>query len=102
MEPWWAATVGALGDTADIGMLMGLFASDCIHAEMTYKAMRKYGASPQAARAVLPNAIKTEIVVTADRNEWRLIFGLRRAAAAHPDMQRVANMLYGHMQEFMQ
>jgi thymidylate synthase (FAD) len=43
--------------------------------------------TPQQARGVLPNDLKTEIVVRANFREWRHIFKLRCAKTAHPDMQ---------------
>lgn len=49
--------------------------------------------TPQQARAILPNALKTEVVVTADLAEWQHIFKLRCHKSAHPDMQRVMGML---------
>jgi thymidylate synthase (FAD) len=57
--------------------------------EQTYLTMLKAGASPQEARTVLPNSLKTEILVTANVREWRHIFGLRCAKAAHPQMREV-------------
>lgn len=45
--------------------------------------------SPQQARSVLPNSLKTEIVVTANFREWRHIFKMRTAQAAHPQMREV-------------
>ena len=45
--------------------------------------------TPQQARAVLPNSLKTEIVVTANFREWRHIFKLRTAPAAHPQMREL-------------
>ena len=65
-------------------------------AETAYMSMRKEGCtkcSPQEARAVLPNSLKTEIVVTANLREWRHIFKLRTAAAAHPDMRFIMRKL---------
>ena len=61
--------------------------------ERSYEYMRRNGLSPQQARAVLPNALKTEIVVTADAAEWAHIRKLRTAKSAHPDMQRIMNMM---------
>ena len=58
-------------------------------AEQTYLTMIKSGATAQQARSVLPNSLKTEIVVTANIREWRHIFGLRCAKAAHPQMREV-------------
>ena len=48
---------------------------------------------PQQARSVLPNSLKTEIVITGNLREWRHFFKLRTAKAAHPQMQEIANML---------
>jgi len=67
--------------------------SACRQAEAHYSLMVEEGLKPQQARAVLPNALKTEIVVTADAAEWQHIKNLRTASGAHPDMQRVMNML---------
>ena len=57
--------------------------------ERFYTALLKKGWTPQQARAVLPNSLKTEIVVTANLREWRHIFSLRCAKAAHPQMREL-------------
>ncbi len=49
--------------------------------------------TPQQARSVLPNSLKTEIVITGNLREWRHFFRLRTAKAAHPQMREVANMV---------
>ena len=59
-------------------------------AERAYLKLLELGASPQEARTVLPNSLKTEIVVTMDLREWRHFFKLRAASAAHPQMREVA------------
>ncbi len=59
-------------------------------AENTYMAMIDGGASPQEARSVLPNSLKTEVVMTANIREWRHFLKLRCASAAHPQMREVA------------
>lgn len=69
----------------------GLFLNSCSEAETSYCALMNKGLTAQQARAVLPNAIKTEIVVTANDEEWHHIFDLRCDKAAHPDMQNIAN-----------
>lgn len=51
------------------------------------------GCTPQEARSVLPNSLKTEVVMTADLREWRHFCRMRCPVAAHPDMRIVANML---------
>ena len=59
-------------------------------AESEYKQLRAWGWSPQQARCVLPNSLKTEIVMTANLREWRHFFKLRTAPAAHPQMREIA------------
>lgn len=55
--------------------------------ERIYNTLIKTGSTPQEARSVLPNSLKTEIVVTANLREWRHILKLRTAAIAHPQMR---------------
>lgn len=69
--------------------------------EAMYFAMLEDGCTPQEARAVLPNSLKTEIVMTANIREWRHFFKLRCASAAHPQMREVANMALKMCQEKM-
>ena len=59
-------------------------------AERSYLDLIARGASPQEARSVLPNSLKTEIVVTMNIREWRHFFKLRASSAAHPQMQEIA------------
>lgn len=51
------------------------------------------GYKPQEARAVLPNATKTELVMTGFESDWEHFFELRCSKAAHPDAQKLANEL---------
>lgn len=64
----------------------GDFLSSCLHAEIQYNKLISKCWKPQQAREVLPNALKTEIVVMANLREWRHIFKLRCDKAAHPQM----------------
>lgn len=61
--------------------------------ELCYFAMLEHGATPEQARSILPNSLKTEIVMTMNLREWRHFFKLRCAKAAHPQMREVANMI---------
>jgi thymidylate synthase (FAD) len=45
--------------------------------------------SPQAARTVLPNSCKTELIVFANLTQWRHIFSLRTTKAAEPSMREL-------------
>ena len=62
----------------------------CECAEERYFNLLKMGATPQQARTVLPNSLKTEITITANYREWRNFFKLRTAEASHPQMREVA------------
>lgn len=64
----------------------------CKDCESKYFALLEKGCTPQEARSVLPNSLKTEIMVTMNPREWRHFFKLRCAPAAHPDMRFVANL----------
>ena len=61
----------------------------CQKCEDVYMYLISQGVPPQEARSVLPNSLKTEIVVTANYREWRTIFKLRCAKDAHPQIREV-------------
>ena len=68
--------------------------------EKFYKYFRKdLKATPEQARAILPNSLKTEIVMTANLREWRTILKLRTAKDAHPQMRQVATMILAILKE---
>lgn len=69
------------------------------NAEKAYFDLLEIGYMPQEARAVLPNSLKTEVVMTANMREWRHFFKLRTAPAAHPQMREVANMALALMKK---
>ncbi|MEW6380693.1 MAG: FAD-dependent thymidylate synthase [bacterium] len=62
-------------------------------AEKAYLRLLELGATPQEARSVLPNSLKTEIVITMNLREWRHFFKLRTPVAGHPQMVEVARQL---------
>lgn len=64
-----------------------------LFAEQKYLKLIAAGATPQEARSVLPNSLKTEIIVTMNLREWRHFFVLRTSAKAHPQMREVALMI---------
>lgn len=67
--------------------------------EEAYNALIEAGAVPQEARSVLPNSLKTEIVITYNLREWRHFFRLRCSKRAHPQMREIAIPL---LREFQQ
>jgi thymidylate synthase (FAD) len=66
-------------------------------AEDGYMAMLDLGATPQEARAVLPNSLATKIAITANLREWIHIFKLRCDHPAHPDMRHVMTPILKEM-----
>ena len=77
----------------------GLWEISCRQAEKSYFDLLNWGCTPQEARAVLPNSLKTEVVMTADLREWRHFCKLRASKAAHPQMREVAAMLLDTLKE---
>lgn len=61
----------------------------CLESEQAYKSLLTLGRTAQEARSILPNSLKTEIVITANPREWRHIFNVRAAKAAHPQMREI-------------
>lgn len=61
--------------------------------EEKYNKLIEMGAKPQEARSILPNSLKTEIIVTMNLREWRHFFKLRTSMRAHPQMREVALMI---------
>lgn len=60
-----------------------------VNAEENYIDLLKIGWSPQQARSVLPNSLKTEIVMTANLREWMHVLKLRTSKAAHPQIREL-------------
>lgn len=69
-----------------------------IDAEKHYLKMIELGATPQIARGVLPNSVKTEITISANYREWRNFFKLRTPKTAHPQMREVTIPLLKELQ----
>lgn len=72
----------------------GTWKKACEDAETAYFELLDNDCSPQVARAVLPNCLKTELVMTANVREWRHFIEQRTAPAAHPDMIEIATLLF--------
>lgn len=62
----------------------------CSDAEDAYFDLLEWGCSPQEARAVLPNSLKTEVIMTANIREWRHFLKLRTSEGAHPQIRELA------------
>lgn len=82
--------VGKLNNTATKRELQyAKWESGCSFTEQMYFDLINYGQTPQEARSVLPNSLKTEIVMTANLREWRHVFTLRCSSKAHPQIRQL-------------
>lgn len=79
--------------TLEAGVAAAVWKKAMENAEEAYNRLIELGESPQMARSVLPNSLKTEIVVTANLREWRKIFQLRTPPTAHPQMRDIMKTL---------
>jgi len=69
--------------------------------EKAYNDLISAGAKPEEARSVLPNSLKTEIIVTFNLRQWRHFFKLRCSQKAHPQMREIAIPLLKKFQELI-
>ena len=69
--------------------------------EDNYNNLVDNGAKPEEARSILPNSLKTEIVVTMNLREWRHFFKLRTSNRAHPQMREISIPLLKCFQELI-
>lgn len=99
--PWWAEmpegiiTVPSIGGTVEEEEWIDAM----LYAERSYHRRIEKGFTPQKARYVLPNSLRTEIGVTANFREWLHIKEMRTSKGAHPDMKKVMGPLFKELGE---
>ena len=76
-----------------------LWLKTCENCEKSYFEMLNMGMTPQEARSILPNSLKTEIVMTLNISSWRNFLELRNSKAAHPQMREIATMIYDEFEQ---
>ena len=65
----------------------------CMSSEFVYTNLIEEGWKPQEARSILPNSLKTELIMTGFDSDWQNFFKLRCAPNAHPQAKELADML---------
>jgi len=78
-----------------------IWKTEMLSAESAYFRLLKNGATPEQARSVLPNSLKTDIVMTANIREFRHILKLRCSNASHPQMREVMLPLLDKFNEIL-
>lgn len=69
------------------------FLQSIAFSEKNYLTLLQNGRTPQEARVILPNATKTEVLMTGFASDWRFFFDLRyygETGKPHPDMELLA------------
>ena len=83
------------------GLFRIFWEEQCLMAEEQYFKLLGHGSTPQEARSVLPNSLKTELIMTANLREWRHFLRLRTAKAAHPQMRELTIPLLRELKELI-
>lgn len=76
----------------------------CMQSEQAYFKLIANGSTPEEVRCVLPNSLKTELVMTANLREWRHFFKLRAAdttGKAHPQIKQLTIPLLKELQSLL-
>lgn len=106
IEPCWLEDYNYEGNTYYNGFLVALRAAEANYFDLMKKwedripdkryktGFRNNPWTPQQARAVLPNSLKTELVMTGFVSDWEHFFKLRDAGSAHPQARELAHPLH--------
>jgi len=70
-------------------------------AENAYIKLIDMGVTPEQARSILPNSLKTEILVTMNLREWRHFFRMRTSKGAHPQIREISIPLLCEMKRLL-
>lgn len=90
---WCELKEGEYDDVSGIKISDGMFTNSLLNAEVCYFELLNGGWKPQQARQVLPNALKTEIMMCGFESDWEHFFELRMGEGAHPTARELAFMI---------
>jgi len=102
IPPWIDITPGNYTHSTPIDLESkgaNIWFKSLLHSELQYMDLiinQKWTA--EKARSVLPNSLKTEIMVTCNIREWRHVFQMRTDKAAHPQIREIMKPLLQHLQ----
>ena len=90
IKPCFKATSNSEEDVYNHNIALQELEFALIDAEKRYLRLLDIGWSPQQARAILPNSLKTELVMTGFDSDWEHFFELRTPVTAHPQARELA------------
>ena len=91
---WCNVKEGEYNEIIGITSVDSTFMSSLLDVEAYYFDLLDVGWKPQQARQVLPNALKTEIMMCGFESDWEHFFDLRLGAGAHPSARELAYKIY--------
>jgi len=92
----WDGLYGVCDPAPTMNQAESWWFQSMVRAERDYLKLLDLGWTPQQARSVLPNSLKTEIVVTMNLREWRHFLRLRTAPEAHPQIREITVPILEH------
>lgn len=93
----WFSVMPQKGFSTKEAQITSIYFDALSTAEKEYSLLIKERCTAQEARAVLPNATKTEICMTGFANDWKHFFDLRYfeiTGKVHPDMKELTQLMY--------
>lgn len=108
IQPSWITLDKEMGPINELCLLSGQYdrenpnlryLASLVDANYAYVLLLNKGWTPQQARAVLPNSLKTELVMTGFVSDWKHFFELRCDSAAHPQAREIAIPLQKRFKE---
>lgn len=96
---WFKTDLSTLNNSLSDNRAERYWQDTMANIENDYFNLLNEGWAPEQARSILPNSIKTEIVMTMNLREWRHFFKMRCDKAAHPQMRQIANMILDTFKE---
>lgn len=102
VRPYWCEIEpGQYTDIPEWRKETQVFIKMCIDAEKAYFDLLDLACVPQEAREVLPNACKTELVMTGFISDWKNFCRLRYSENAHPDACKLAKMVHDELSDYV-
>lgn len=87
------------GSKWDSKLELNTFLLSLVRSEAAYLELISQGWVAQQARAVLPNSLKTELIMTGTIEQWKGFFKLRDAVSAHPQARELAEPLHAEFRK---